>query len=96
MLVAIIALYYLHFNATGVGTFDYVVLLNSMKAGNLSFPPQTGTLLFFAFRARLFDQSSGFPVSHLAARRAHRSTDCRFGNFSRRSFENGNLRFDAV
>ena len=28
MLVAIIALYYLHFNATGVGTFDYVTLVN--------------------------------------------------------------------
>src|SRR5215218_572040 len=32
MLVAIIALYYIQAKATGVGSFDYVVLLNSLKA----------------------------------------------------------------
>src|SRR6188474_3317138 len=37
MLVAIIALYYLHADATGTGTFDYVTLLNSLKLGNLAF-----------------------------------------------------------
>lgn len=49
MLVAIIALYYLHADATGVGTFDYVVLLNSLKLGNLVFVGSTGAVLFFAF-----------------------------------------------
>ncbi len=73
MLVAIIALYYLHFNATGVGTFDYVVLLNSLKAGYLSFPPQTGTLLFFAFalafsiKVPLFPFHTWLPDAHTEA-----------------------------
>jgi NADH-quinone oxidoreductase subunit M len=49
MLVAIIALYYLHADATGVGTFDYVTLLSSLKLGNLAFSGQAGTLLFLAF-----------------------------------------------
>ncbi len=73
MLVAIIALYYLHFNATGVGTFDYVVLLNSLKAGYLSFPPQTGTLLFLAFalafsiKVPLFPFHTWLPDAHTEA-----------------------------
>ncbi len=49
MLVAIIALYYLHFNATGVGTFDFVTLLESLESGRLVFAGATGTLLFLAF-----------------------------------------------
>ncbi len=49
MLVAIIALYYLHADATGVGTFDFVTILHSLQIGNLSFEPQTGMLLFLAF-----------------------------------------------
>src|SRR5215204_2511627 len=49
MLVAIISLYYLHAEATGVGTFDFVTLLNSLTVGNLAFSGYTGTLLFLAF-----------------------------------------------
>ena len=73
MLVAIISLYYLHLQATGVGTFDYVVLLNSLKAGYLSFPPQTGTLLFFAFalafaiKVPLFPFHTWLPDAHTEA-----------------------------
>jgi NADH-quinone oxidoreductase subunit M len=89
MLAAIIALYYLHFNATGIGTFDYTVLLNSLQSGNLAFSATT-------VRARVFDQSSAFPVSYVAAGRAHGSADRRFGHSCRRAFENGNLRLDAV
>ncbi|REJ79572.1 MAG: NADH-quinone oxidoreductase subunit M [Acidobacteria bacterium] len=52
MLVAIIALYYLHLQATGIGTFDYVTLLGSLTAGKLTFAGSSayvGTLLFLAF-----------------------------------------------
>jgi len=52
MLAAIIGIYYVHAEATGAGTFDYVTLLNTMKLGQLSFTgpmATTGTLLFLAF-----------------------------------------------
>ena len=65
MLVAIIALYYLHFNATGVGTFDYVVLLNSLKlgaaSGGLTFAGTTGTLLFWGFALAFMIKVPVFP-----------------------------------
>ena len=73
MLAAIIALYYLHFNATGVGTFDYVVLLNSLKLGNLAFAGTTGTLLFLAFalafsiKVPLFPFHTWLPDAHTDA-----------------------------
>lgn len=73
MLVAIISLYYLHLNATGVGTFDYVVLLNTMKFGNLVIAGSTGTLLFFAFalafsiKVPLFPFHTWLPDAHTEA-----------------------------
>ena len=73
MLVAIIALYYLHAQQTGVGTFDYVVLLNSLQNGSLSFAPQTATLLFFAFalafsiKVPLFPFHTWLPDAHTEA-----------------------------
>ena len=62
MLVAIIALYFLHADATGVGTFDYVTLLNSLKLGNLVFGPQAGMLLFLAFALSFSIKVPIFPV----------------------------------
>lgn len=73
MLVAIIALYYLHADATGVGTFDYVTLLNSLKVGNLVFAGSTGTLLFLAFalafsiKVPLFPFHTWLPDAHTEA-----------------------------
>jgi NADH-quinone oxidoreductase subunit M len=73
MLVAIIGLYYLHAKATGVGTFDYVVLLNSLKAGNLAFAGSTGAILFFAFalafsiKVPLFPFHTWLPDAHTDA-----------------------------
>lgn len=73
MLVAIIGLYYLHANATGAGTFDYVVLLNSLKAGNLVFAANTGAILFFAFalafsiKVPLFPFHTWLPDAHTEA-----------------------------
>ncbi len=76
MLAAIIGLYYLHATATGVGTFDYVTLLNTMKAGKLAFVGTeafTGTLLFFAFalafaiKVPLFPFHTWLPDAHTEA-----------------------------
>ena len=66
MLVAIIALYYFYAKATGgAGTFDYVLLLNAMKAGTLSFTggmATTGALLFWAFALAFSIKVPLFPV----------------------------------
>ncbi len=73
MLVAIIALYYLHSDATGIGTFDFVTILNSLKTGNLVFATQTGALLFFAFalafaiKVPLFPFHTWLPDAHTDA-----------------------------
>ena len=73
MLAAIIALYYLHATAMGVGSFDYVTLLNSMQTGNLVLTAQTGTLLFFAFalafaiKVPLFPFHTWLPDAHTEA-----------------------------
>jgi NADH-quinone oxidoreductase subunit M len=63
MLVAIIALYYLYATATGgAGTFDYVLLLNAMKSGQLAFAGTTGALLFWAFALAFSIKVPLFPV----------------------------------
>jgi NADH-quinone oxidoreductase subunit M len=62
MLVAIIALYYLHAQQTGVGTFDYVTLLNSMKSGNLILGGTGAALLFWAFAIAFSIKVPLFPV----------------------------------
>ncbi len=50
MLVAIIGLYYVYADQTGLGgSFDFVAILAAMQAGNLVLAPQTGMLLFLAF-----------------------------------------------
>jgi len=40
MLVGIIALYFIHQNATGVGTFDYAVLTETLRSGVLAISPR--------------------------------------------------------
>ncbi len=73
MLVAIISLYYLHAAATGVGTFDYVTLLETLSSGGLVFTPLAGTLLFLAFalafaiKVPLFPFHTWLPDAHTEA-----------------------------
>src|SRR5438034_1715089 len=74
MLVAIIALYYIYADATGLGgTFDLVAILNAMKAGNMPLAPQTATLLFLAFalafsiKVPLFPFHTWLPDAHTEA-----------------------------
>lgn len=62
MLVAILALYFLHQDATGIGTFDYITILNSMRIGNLILSAQTGALLFWAFAIAFSIKVPLFPV----------------------------------
>jgi NADH-quinone oxidoreductase subunit M len=76
MLAAIIALYYVHASETGIGTFDFVTLMNTMNAGQLSFTgplAATGTLLFLAFalafsiKVPLFPFHTWLPDAHTEA-----------------------------
>jgi NADH-quinone oxidoreductase subunit M len=62
MLVAIIALFYMHAQQVGVGTFDYVTLVNSMKAGNLIVAGTSAALLFWAFALAFSIKVPLFPV----------------------------------
>ncbi|HEX8639090.1 MAG TPA: NADH-quinone oxidoreductase subunit M [Pyrinomonadaceae bacterium] len=76
MLAAIIALYYIHADQTGVGTFDYVTLLSSLNNGTLSFAGSnalTGMVLFLAFalafsiKVPLFPFHTWLPDAHTEA-----------------------------
>ena len=73
MLVGIIALYYLHLTATGIGTFDYVVLLNSLSTNALVLPEATAMLIFlgfalaFAIKVPLFPVHTWLPDAHTEA-----------------------------
>jgi NADH-quinone oxidoreductase subunit M len=73
MLVAIIALYYMSAQQTGVGTFDYVTLVNSMKAGRLVVAGTGAALLFWAFalafsiKVPLFPFHTWLPDAHTDA-----------------------------
>src|SRR5436853_272424 len=49
MLVGIIALYFVHQRATGIGTFDYTVLTTTIRTGMTAISPRTEFWLFLAF-----------------------------------------------
>lgn len=49
MLVGIIALYFIHQRATGIGTFDYLVLIETLRTNVLTISPRTEFWLFLAF-----------------------------------------------
>jgi len=49
MLAGILALYFIHQGATGVGTFDYTVLTASIRTGMIAISPRTEIWLFLAF-----------------------------------------------
>ncbi|HJZ81397.1 MAG TPA: NADH-quinone oxidoreductase subunit M, partial [Pyrinomonadaceae bacterium] len=49
MLVGIIALYFIHQQATGIGTFDYAVLTATLKQNLLAISPRAEFWLFLAF-----------------------------------------------
>jgi len=49
MLVGIIALYFIHQQATGVGTFDYAVLMQTLRTNVTAISPRAEFWLFLAF-----------------------------------------------
>lgn len=76
MLAAIIGLFYVHAEQTGVGTFDLVTLMKSIELGQLSFIGDwkvTGTLMFLAFalafsiKVPLFPFHTWLPDAHTEA-----------------------------
>jgi NADH-quinone oxidoreductase subunit M len=66
MLVAIISLYYLHFNATGEGTFDFVTLLSSLESGQPGVCGLHGNPAVLAFALGFRDQGAAFSLPYLA------------------------------
>ncbi len=63
MLVAIIALYYMYAGVNGgVGSFDFVAILNAMKSGDLLIAGQGASLLFWAFAIAFSIKVPLFPV----------------------------------
>ncbi|CAN5315112.1 NADH-quinone oxidoreductase subunit M [soil metagenome] len=74
MLVAIIGLYYIYADQTGLGgSFDLVAILTAMKTGGVVLPAQTGMLLFaafaiaFAIKVPLFPFHTWLPDAHTEA-----------------------------
>jgi NADH-quinone oxidoreductase subunit M len=74
MLVAIIGLYFIYADQTGLGgSFDLVSILAAMKAGNMIITPQAGMLLFLAFalafsiKVPLFPFHTWLPDAHTEA-----------------------------
>src|SRR5688572_19717215 len=74
MLVAIIALYYIYADQTGLGgSFDFVSILSALKSGTMVISPQTGMLLFMAFaiafaiKVPLFPFHTWLPDAHTEA-----------------------------
>jgi NADH-quinone oxidoreductase subunit M len=49
MLAGVLALYFIHQGATGVGTFDYTVLTETIRTGMIAISPRTEFWLFLAF-----------------------------------------------
>src|SRR2546421_1795858 len=49
MLVGIIALYFIHQKTTGIPTFDYAVLVETLRSGALTISPRAEFWLFLAF-----------------------------------------------
>jgi NADH-quinone oxidoreductase subunit M len=73
MLVAIIALYFLHGNATGTYTFSYPDILSAIVSGSLILDPQAELYLFLAFflafavKVPLFPFHTWLPDAHVEA-----------------------------
>ena len=73
MLVAILALYFMHGNATGVFTFSYPTILAALSAKTLVLLPQMELLLFLAFfvafaiKVPLFPFHTWLPDAHVEA-----------------------------
>ena len=86
MLVAIVALVFIHGRATGVYTFDFTQLLGTQMACEHGLRAHARVLL------RLRRQAAGVAAAHLAAGRAHRGADRRLRAAGRRAHQDRRLR----
>jgi NADH-quinone oxidoreductase subunit M len=62
MLAAIIGLYYLNAQQTGVATFDIVQITHNLQTGALALTPRTEMLLFLGFAIAFFIKVPLFPL----------------------------------
>src|SRR5882724_157021 len=73
MLVAIISLYFMHGTATGIYTFNYPAILQSLVTGRMILAPNVELLLFLAFfiafaiKVPLFPFHTWLPDAHVEA-----------------------------
>src|SRR6266853_5183864 len=73
MLVAIISLYFMHGTATGIYTFSYPAILQSLMTGRMVLAPNVELLLFLAFfiafaiKVPLFPFHTWLPDAHVEA-----------------------------
>ena len=86
MLVAIVALVFIHGRATGVYTFDFTQLLGTQMA------LEHGLRAHARVLRRLRRQAAGVAAAHLAAGRAHRGADRRLRAAGRRAHQDRRLR----
>src|SRR5437764_10026062 len=76
MLVGIIALYFIHQRATGIATFDYAILVDTLRSGALTISPRAEFWLFLAFafafciKIPLWPLHTWLPDAHTEARTA--------------------------
>jgi NADH-quinone oxidoreductase subunit M len=73
MLVGIIAIYFIHQQAAGVGTFDYTILTNTLRQNILAISPRAEFWLFLAFafafciKVPLWPLHTWLPAAHTEA-----------------------------
>ena len=90
MLLAILALAYLHRSATGAYSFDLAEALRALDSAALP------VLVLSGVRAGVCHQGAAVSVSHLAAGRARRGADRRLGDSGGRAAEDGHVRVRSV
>lgn len=67
MLLAILGLHFVHFNATGVHTFDYNVLLGTEMSQAVAYPMMLGFLIAFVVKLPAFPFHNWLPDAHTEA-----------------------------
>lgn len=60
MLIAILALVFVHYNATGVWTFNYEELLNTPMSNGVEYLLMLGFFIAFAVKMRWFRCMAGY------------------------------------
>ena len=91
MLVAILALYFIHGNATGVFTFSYPTILAALAAKTTGPHAADGIAALSGILSRVCDQGAALSLPYLASGRSRGSADRGFRSAGRRAAQDGNL-----